>query len=328
MHQSLDHPRLRLSQLAQGEGGVPTHVLILVSQPLHQSLDHFRLRLSQPSQGFGGAPAHILILVGQPLQESLDHPRLGPPQLSQNVGGAPTHLRLLVAQPLHQGLDHFGGAWAVSKLNHRTSGSIAQPFELPGLEFLQHARQHFVFHTRVNIQYVHQAAGGQEEVTLKDVLALSQDGLDQRGGVAHSGVEQCHLQPPGIMQVIQQFFPPLFPTVNEIAGGQILLKGEVREAIDAQPAFHQQATALPHVLQELARLCTLLAHSGQGPGDDLLHLSPFRLAQALLMHPVGQWLQHAALARPVELTGDALGLIPVAQQHLGAFIVQLHPPIG
>ncbi len=70
--------------------------------------------------------------------------------------------------------------------------------------------------------------------------------------------------------MFQQFFLSLFPSINEMTGGQILLKGEVRKAIDAQPPFHQQATAFSHILQEFPRPCLLLAHSGQSLSDDLL----------------------------------------------------------
>ena len=72
------------------------------------------------------------------------------------------------------------------------------------------------------------------------------------------------------MQVFQEFFPPLFPPINEMTGGQILLKGEVRKAIDAQPPLHQQATAFSHILQEFPRPRLLLAHFGQSVSDDLL----------------------------------------------------------
>jgi hypothetical protein len=106
------------------------------------------------------------------------------------------------------------------------------------------------------------------------------------------------------------------------------LKGEVREAVDAESPLHEQTAAFAHVLQELGCPFLPLTHRGQRFGNDLLRPGPLHLAQALLVHAVGQRLQHAAFARPIELPRDALGLVPVTEQDLGALVVQFHPPVG
>ncbi len=222
--------------------------------------------------------------------------------------------------------------------------------EVRGAEDFHQSPQDFVGQLPIHLHVVGQAAGGEEEVAVQNVFVFApclQNLPQELGGLlglqlAHG--QQAHLPPGGLVQVAKDHLPHHVQTHFVLAapvdvhGGEVLLEGEVDEAVEPSPHLHQQARPLPDQIEEAPGLVGGLRGVGEAAPQEARQLPlqllplhghrPLGADLAPLVHPEGDVLQAPPHLLRADVPLQPLGPLPGVEQHLGALVIEDHPLVG